>query len=110
MELLMEFLSTFSTLGILNAVICLGICIRLMFYQRNGAKYSPFYSVVAYALTVSSGAVCISILSKQYISVDVWEVIINAALLIAVCAAKGNVARVMKRQYTSRSSEDLANH
>lgn len=103
MEFLMEFLSTFSTLGILNAVICLGICIRLMFYQRNGAKYSPFYAVVAYALTVSSWAVCISILSKQYISVDVWEVIINAALLIAVCAAKGNVAHVMKRQYTGRS-------
>jgi hypothetical protein len=110
MELLMEYLSTLSTLGLLNAVICLGICIRLMFYQRNGAKYSPFYSVVAYTLTVSSGAVCISILSKQYISVDVWEVIINAALLIAICAAKGNVARVMKRQYTGRSSDDLANH
>lgn len=110
MEFLMEYLSTLSTLGLLNAVICLGICIRLMFYQRNGAKYSPFYSVVAYALTVSSGALCISILSKQYISVDVWEVIINAALLIAVCTAKGNVARIMKRQYTRRSSEDLANH
>ena len=109
MELLMEYLSTLSTLGLLNAVICLGICIRLMFYQRNGSKYSPFYSVVAYALTVSSGAVCINILSKQYISVDVWEVIINAALLIAVYAAKGNVARVMKRQYTKRSSDDRAN-
>ena len=109
MEFLMEFLSTLSTLGILNAVICLGICIRLMFYQRNGAKYSPFYSVVAYALTVSSGATCISILSKQYISVDVWEVIINAALLIAVCATKGNVARVMKSQYTRSSSDDTAN-
>ena len=105
MEFLMEYLSTFSTLGILNAVICLGICIRLMFYQRNGAKYSPFYSVVAYVLTVSSGAVCISILSKQYISVDVWEVIINAALLIAVCAAKGNIARVMKSRYTRTSSD-----
>ena len=110
MELLIEYLSTLSTLGLLNAVICLGICIRLMFYQRNGAKYSPFYSVVAYTLTVSSGAACISILSKQYISVDVWEVIINAALLVAVFAAKGNVARVMKSQYTRRSSEDLANH
>ena len=76
-----------------------------MFYQRNGAKYSPFYSVVAYALTVSSGAACISILSKQYISVYAWDVIINAALLIAVFAAKGNVARVMKRQYTRRSSD-----
>ena len=110
MEFLMEYLSTLSTLGLLNAVICLGICIRLMFYQRNGAKYSPFYSVVAYTLTVSSGAVCISILSKQYIEVDVWEVVINASLLIAVYAAKGNVARVMKRQYVRRSSEDIANH
>ena len=110
MEFLMEYLSTLSTLGLLNAVICLGICIRLMFYQRNGAKYSPFYSVVAYALTVSSGAVCISILSKQYISVDVWEVIINAALLIAICAAKGNVAHVMKRQYMRRSSDERATH
>ena len=105
MELLTEYLSTMSTLGILNAVICLGICIRLMFYQRNGAKYSPFYSIVAYVLTVSSGAASISILSKQYISVEVWEVIINAALLIAVCTAKGNVARVMKSQYTRRSSD-----
>ena len=105
MELLMEYLSTLSTLGLLNAVICLGICVRLMFYQRNGAKHSSFYSVVAYALTVSSGAVCINILSKQYIPVDVWEVIINAALLIAVCAAKGNVARVMKSQYMRASSD-----
>ena len=110
MELLMEYLSTLSTLGLLNAVICLGICIRLMFYQQNGAKYSPFYSVVAYTLTVSSGAVCINILSKQYIPVDVWGVIINAALLIAVCAAKGNVARVMKRQYMRASSDNRANH
>ena len=110
MELLMEYLSTLSTLGLLNAVICLGICIRLMFYQRNGAKYSPFYSVVAYALTVSSGAVCINILSKQYIPVDVWEVIINAALLIAVFAAKGNVARVMKSQYIQRNSDSKANY
>ena len=99
MELLMEYLSTLSTLGLLNAVICLGICTRLMFYQRNGAKYSPFYSVVDYVITVSSWAVCINILSKQYILVDVWEVIINATLLIAVCAVKGNVARVMKSQY-----------
>ena len=110
MELLMEYLSTLSTLGLLNAVICLGICIRLMFYQRNGAKYSPFYSVVAYALTVSSGAACISILSKQYISVYAWEVIINAALLIAVFAAKGNVARVMKSQYIQRNSDSKANY
>ena len=105
MELLMEYLSTLSTLGLLNAVICLGICIRLMFYQRNGAKYSPFYYVVAYALTVSSGAACISILSKQYISVEVWEVIINASLLVAVLAAKGNVAHVMKSQYIRKSSD-----
>ena len=110
MELLMEYLSTLSTLGLLNAVICLGICIRLMFYQRNGAKYSPFYSVVAYALTVSSGAASISILSKQYISVEVWEVIINAALLIAVFAAKGNVASVMKSQYIQRNSDSKANY
>ena len=110
MELLTEYLSTMSTLGILNAVICLGICIRLMFYQRNGAKYSPFYSIVAYVLTVSSGAASISILSKQYISVEVWEVIINAALLIAVCTAKGNVAHVMKRQYIRASPDDRANH
>ena len=110
MEFLMEYLSTLSTLGLLNAVICLGICIRLMFYQRNGAKYSPFYSVVAYTLTVSSGAVCISILSKQYISVDVWEVIINAVLLIAICAANGNVASVMKNQYVRRSSNGKATY
>ena len=105
MELLTEYLSTMSTLGLLNAVICLGICIRLMFYQRNGSKYSAFYSIVAYVLTVSSGTASISILSKQYISVEVWEVIINASLLIAVYAAKGNVARVMKRQYTRRTSD-----
>ena len=110
MELLIEYLSTLSTLGLLNAVICLGICIRLMFYQRNGAKYSPFYSVVAYALTVSSGAVCINILSKQYIPVDVWEVIINATLLVAVLAARGNVARVMKSQYIQRNSDGKANY
>ena len=110
MELLVEYLSTMSTLGLLNAVICLGICIRLMFYQRNGSKYSPFYSGVAYALTVSSGAASISILSRQYISVEVWEVIINAVLLIAVCAAKGNVARVMKRQYMLRSSDKGTTH
>lgn len=110
MKFLMEYFSTLSTLGILNAVICLGICIRLMFYRRNGAKYSPFYSVVAYVLTVSSGAVCINILSKQYIPVDVWEVIINAALLIVIWAAKGNVARVMKRQYMRTSSDDRAKH
>ena len=110
MKFLMEYLSTLSTLGILNAVICLGICIRLMFYRRNGAKYSPFYSVVAYVLIVSSGAACISILSKQHIPVDVWEVIINAVLLIAVCAAKGNIASVIKSLYTRTSSDDRAKH
>ena len=110
MEFLMEYLSTLSTLGLLNAVICLGICIRLMFYQRNGAKHSPFYSGIAYALTVSSGAVCINILSKQHIPVGVWEVIINAALLIAVCAANGNIANVIKSLYTRTSSDDRAKH
>ena len=110
MELFMKYLDTMSTLELLNAVICLGICIRLMFYQRNGSKYSPLYSTVAYALTVSSGAACISILSKQYISVYVWEVIINAALLIAVCAAKGNVASVLKSQYIRRSSDSKNNY
>ena len=110
MEFLMEYLSTLSTLGLLNAVICLGICIRLMFYQRNGSKYSAFYSIVAYVLTVSSGAASISILSKQYISVYAWEVIINAAMLMAVCAAKGNVASVMKSQYMRRSSNGKVNY
>lgn len=110
MEILIAYLNTVSTSGLLNAAICFGICTRLMFYRRNGAKYSPFYSCIAYALTVSSGAICISILAHKYTLVDVWEVILNGTLFLAVLAAKGNIALIMRGNNSRRITDGRTNY
>ena len=83
-------------LDYMNAIICGAIAIRLMCFRQKTSQHKFWYSCVAYVLTVTSAAICIRIVMKQYSNVDVSEVIMNLVVCISVYATKGNVARFMR--------------
>lgn len=78
----------------INAIACGAISLRLGTYQRKGARYRLLASFVAWILIVSSGAVCILIVTGNYSVMNPAETAINISLCMATYAAKGNVMRL----------------
>lgn len=78
-------------LSVLNAVLCLAICLRLVVFQRKGATHRPLANMMAYTLIVAAGAVVIYTLFGNAAGLLVAQAILNAALLLALFGASGNV-------------------
>lgn len=76
-----------------NALICGAIFLRLLSWNRRGARYRFGMSLLAYAMMVGSGSVALSIFFGLYeIPVEWTEVLLNGVLCAAVFAARGNVS------------------
>ncbi|MFJ9531265.1 phage holin family protein [Herbaspirillum sp. NPDC101396] len=77
-------------------VMSLLIVMRLMFYRKKHARHKVHMSLVAYLLLVAYGWTAIRILTGEYLSpVDWSDLAVNAAVLLAVFYAKGNIARFL---------------
>ncbi len=77
-----------------NAIVCLLIALRLMFYQR-GKNHRPWVSLVAYIIILASAYIAFRIFYHQYEQVDFSEFLLNVSILIAVWRAKGNIVKAI---------------
>nr|WP_234403010.1 phage holin family protein [Providencia stuartii] len=57
-----------------NFFSCLFAVIRLVNYERNGAKYKFFPSLIAWVLIVMLGSIPLRILTNDYAHADPFEV------------------------------------
>lgn len=81
-----------------NAIICMAIVFRLMFFSKTGRRHRPGYAWMAYFLILSAGFTAFRILLGHYSNVDPSELFLNLAICIAVWRAKGNLAKVVRAE------------
>ncbi|MCG4061060.1 phage holin family protein [Escherichia coli] len=85
---------------IANALICGGIALRVMFFQRNGSRHRRWGGWIAYFLIVAAASIPVrvayAIWLRTPMAVDLSEVIINAVMLAAVIKTRGNVVQIFK--------------
>lgn len=80
-----------------NAVVCMLIAIRLMFFQRNGRKHHRSMAVLAYIIILAAGYISFRIWFGQYVHVDPAELLLNFIICAAVWRAHGNIAQTVVR-------------
>lgn len=90
----MAALTDFLTL--VNGAMCGVICVRLLCYRREGAKYKRWASLLAYLMIVATGSVAIRIALGQYRAVEFSECLLNIVLCISVLTARGNVCDILR--------------
>lgn len=95
-----------SYLLTLNAVVCLLIIFRIITYRRNGAQHRPHAAWFAWLLLVACFAVVVRTLTGHYPRADWAEFLINVSLLIAVCAASGNVNKLFFKPKPQEGKND----
>ncbi|HHK8795966.1 TPA: phage holin family protein [Escherichia coli] len=85
---------------IANAVICLGIAIRVGTFRRNGAQHRRWGGWIAYFLIVAAASIPVraayAIWYHTPMTADLSEVVINAVMLAAVLKTRGNVVQIFK--------------
>ncbi len=85
---------------IANSIICGGIALRVMFFQRNGSRHRRWGGWIAYFLIVAAASIPVrvayAIWFRTPMAVDLSEVIINAVMLAAVIKTRGNVVQIFK--------------
>ena len=81
---------------ILNAIICAGIAIRVLLFQREGARHRWWGGWLAYLLIVVSASVPVRAIYGYHVSADWAEVIIKAVFLAALIKTRGNVVQIFK--------------
>ncbi|EIG3202525.1 phage holin family protein [Escherichia coli] len=85
---------------ITNAVICTGIAIRVVTFQRNGSQHRRWGGWIAYFLIVAAASIPVRVVYaiwlRTLMAVDLSEVIINAVMLAAVIKTRGNVVQIFK--------------
>ncbi|EOH0525695.1 phage holin family protein [Klebsiella aerogenes] len=79
-----------------NAIVCMLIVVRLMFFSKSGRRHRPAVAVMAYLIILSAGYIAFSILFGKYLQVDPGELFLNIGVCIAVWRADGNLAKVVK--------------
>jgi len=85
-----------SLLALAHAAVCAVLCFSLLNYQRDGARYRRWASLLSYVMIVASGGVVIRVFTGSYAEIDLAEFVLNAALCAGVVAMRGNVSRLLK--------------
>ncbi|WP_045445230.1 phage holin family protein [Citrobacter sp. S-77] len=81
--------------AMVNAGICVVIVLVLMFYQREGARYRPAISLLAYFFVLVYASIPFRYLFGLYQESHWLVVIANLLICAAVLWARGNVARLL---------------
>ncbi len=82
-----------------NAIICAAIALRLIIYRREGSRYRPLYSVLAYLCTLAAGAVPIAVLfGRMPWLLSAAAIVLNLTLLLALVRVRGNLAKLIRKQ------------
>ena len=87
-----------NLLDILLIILSLSSCLRLLFYRRGISVFKVGYSVIAYLLIVSSGALGLAILTGilQGETIPTVIILLIKTTAIAILYSGGNVARLLK--------------
>ncbi|WP_029686178.1 phage holin family protein [Tatumella saanichensis] len=81
--------------ALLNMLLSAVIVTVLMFWKREGHRYRPFVSLTAWVVVVVYGSIPIGYFSGHYTTTH-WPVVMaNLLICVAVCRAKGNIARLL---------------
>lgn len=92
---------------LIAAALCGAICMRIMSYQREGARYRALVSLLAYILAMGTGCFALSVtvaaISGQYVNaVSPFLLVVLAVMLVLVYRAKGNVAQILRMEWTGK--------
>ena len=80
----------------INALACGLIALRLMLFNRRGAKHKWLGAIGAYVLIVAAASVPIRIITGTYISADISETLINIMFCGLVLRARGNFMQLFR--------------
>lgn len=80
----------------INFFSCLLAVIRLINYDRNGAKYKFIPSFIAWVLIILLGSIPLRILTNDYTHADPFEVGINITLCSLIILSRGNVMQIFR--------------
>lgn len=79
----------------INALVCVGIIVSLMFYRRGDSRHRPWMSRLAWLITVIYSAVPLAYLCGIYPHSS-WSTIgANLIIFTALIVVRGNVARLV---------------
>lgn len=79
----------------INALICTGVVVSLMFYRRGDSRHRKWVSLLAWLITVIYSAVPLAYLCGIYPHSS-WPTIgANLIILAVLVSVRGNVARVV---------------
>lgn len=81
-------------------IACAASCLRLLTFERAGARYRPWMSLCAWLLIVSTGSTALRILlhPDQPVQIGPGIVVILVVLAVLIFNARGNVAHILRRQ------------
>ncbi|CZV21622.1 holin [Enterobacter cloacae] len=78
----------------INAVACILISIRLMFFRKRSLRRRRLMEFLAYGLILAPAFTAFRIWHGDYVQVDYGELVVNLVVCIAVWRARGNIARI----------------
>lgn len=79
----------------INALICAGVVVSLMFYRRGDSRHRPWVSRLAWLITVIYSAVPLAYICGIYPHSSWLTIAANITILTALVAVRGNVARLV---------------
>lgn len=78
-----------------NAIVCLLIMVRLMFFRKEGKRHRLSVAVLAYLVILAAGFNAFNILLGHYVQVNLGDLLLNSVICMSVWLARGNLAKVV---------------
>ena len=78
-----------------NAIVCLLIMVRLMFFRKEGKRHRLSVAVLAYLVILAAGFNAFNILLGHYVQVNLGDLLLNSVICMAMWLARGNLAKVV---------------
>lgn len=93
-----------APLEMLNAVIAVACCLRLILFARCGATHRPWASAMAYLLIVACAALVLGHLLGHPAVPAMAQVVLNLVLAGALFSVRGNVVELFRQVNGNRQS------
>ena len=94
-----------TILTLIDAVCGIVICIRLVLFRKNGYRYRPVASLLAYMIVIASAAIPLFAAFGARNQPDVATVFLHIVLAVAVVATRGNVVDLFRTSSADNAVE-----
>lgn len=91
-------------LDVINALLCIACCLRLILFSRSGASHRPWASALAYLLIVAFAALAITTLLNSAAVIGLAQLLLNTVLIAALFSVGGNVVELFRPASDNRQS------